>query len=240
MKADPTSAPRPRRRTLLGIAAVAAAAPALAACSSRDPASARATPVDALSAASGSGGPHTIMVIRHAEKPTGSGSPDGVTPEGKKDSKSLTVQGWTRAGALIGLFAARDTTGGPVRPRPALPRPGSVYAADPDGESKRPAQTVTPLAAVLGGTPDTGYAKGQEAELAAALLAASGVVLVAWEHESIPAVIAHLGPVTPAPPASWPDDRFDVVWILTRHGDGWTFSQAPQLLLAGDLATTIA
>ena len=239
MKADPTSTSGPRRRTLLGIAAATAAAPALAACSSRD-APAHDGPATSLTAATGASGPHTLMLIRHAEKPTGSGAPYGVTPDGKKDSKSLIVQGWTRAGALIGLFADRSGTGAPVQARTALPRPTSVYAANPDGESKRPAQTVTPLAAVLGGAPDTSYAKGQEAQLATALLAATGTVLVAWEHESIPAIISRLGPVTPAPPASWPDDRFDVVWILTRHGDGWTFSQAPQLLLDGDLSTTIA
>ncbi|MFI9273345.1 hypothetical protein ACIGXM_21880 [Kitasatospora sp. NPDC052896] len=234
---------RPRRRAMLAMVAAAAAVPALSSCSDHAKAKTAAAteqPVGALAAASSSAGPQVLMMIRHAEKPTGSGSPYGVTSDGDKDDKSLTVQGWTRAGALAGLFAPRTATGAPATPRPGLTRPTSVYAADPSGASKRPWETVTPVAAVLGGTPDTQFAKGQEAQLASALLAASGDVLVAWEHESIPAIVAHLGSVTPTPPATWPDARFDVVWVFTRQGDGWNFSQVPQMLLAGDLPTPIS
>ena len=55
-----------------------------------------------------------IMVIRHAEKPLHpAGSPYGVTPHGEEDPHSLTVTGWTRAGALAQLFA-------PAHGRPPL------------------------------------------------------------------------------------------------------------------------
>ena len=42
-------------------------------------------------------------------------------------------------------------------------------------------------------------------------------------------------------PRHWPDDRFDVVWVLDQAGDGapWTFAQVPQRLLAGDRARAI-
>jgi hypothetical protein len=35
-------------------------------------------------------------------------------------------------------------------------------------------------------------------------------------------------------PQYWPLDRFDLVWVFDRRGDTWTFTQVPQLLLAGD------
>ncbi|MGF1428225.1 hypothetical protein [Kitasatospora sp. LaBMicrA B282] len=243
---DRTDGLQPRRRILLSAAAVLAAAPAVSGCSSghhkgKAAAAGAATPAAGPALAGAAGGePKVLMLIRHAEKPTGSGAPYGLTPDGEQDAKSLTVQGWTRAGALVGLFAPRTAAGAPAAAPPGLTRPTAVYAADPTGASKRPYQTVTPVAAALGGTPDTRFAKGQEAELAAALQTLSGAVLVAWEHESIPAIVAKLGPVTPAPPTGWPDARFDVVWVFTRSGDGWAFSQVPQELLSGDLPTPIA
>ncbi|GAB2719254.1 hypothetical protein [Kitasatospora kifunensis] len=234
----------PARRALLGAFAAAVAVPALGGCGTatkkkdakhQSAAAAKAVAAADTAPAAAPAAGSVIMIIRHAEKPTGSGAPYGVTDQGVKDSESLTIRGWTRAGALVSLFAPR-TAGGAAAPVPAgLTRPTKVYAADPNkGGSKRPAETASAVAAALGLTLDEQYAKGQEAELATALLATAGPQLVAWEHESIAAIIAKLGSITPTPPASWPDARFDVVWVLTANGGGWNFSQVPQLLLAGD------
>jgi hypothetical protein len=177
-----------------------------------------------------------IMIIRHAEKPGRSGSPKGVSPEGEFDKHSLTVNGWLRAGALVGLFA-------PVRGEPpsGLYRPDTVYGpAHREGHSKRSAQTVTPLAARLGLDVVQRYAVGDEAALANELRARPGATLVSWKHESLHRIIEHLGEVSPAPPEHWPSDRFDVVWTFTRHGNGWRFAQVPQFLLPGDLPYPIA
>src|SRR5215203_3651150 len=66
-----------------------------------------------------------IMVIRHAEKPLHpAASPYGVTPHGEEDPHSLTVTGWTRAGALAQLFAPAHG-----RPPVGLRRPDSIYAS---------------------------------------------------------------------------------------------------------------
>ena len=176
-----------------------------------------------------------IMIIRHAEKPTGDGPPLGLTEDGHQDPESLTVRGWQRAGALVELFAPV-----PDRVRPGLYRPAAVYASDPATKSKRPLQTVTPTADRLGLTIDPSYAKGHEAALAAELDTRHGVTLVAWEHETILDIASLLPGVTPEPPSTWPGDRFDLVWVLTRRGAGWRFTQVPQQLLAGDSDVPIA
>jgi hypothetical protein len=60
-----------------------------------------------------------IILIRHAEKPLHtSGSPHGVNQQGQLDPHSLTVTGWIRAGALVGLFAPSHG-----QPRAELRRP---------------------------------------------------------------------------------------------------------------------
>ena len=87
---------------------------------------------------------------------------------------------------------------------------------------------------------DTRFAKGQAADLAAALIGLGGPILVAWRRQEIGAIIGGLGTVDPTPPASWPSDRFDVVYVLTHNGSGWAFSQVPQMLLAGDSPMPIA
>ncbi|MVU82545.1 hypothetical protein GPX89_35610 [Nocardia sp. ET3-3] len=181
------------------------------------------------------------MIIRHAEKPTGSGKPYGLTEDGEQDVESLTVRGWTRAGALVELFDPRNPDGSPAALRPGLLRPATIFASDPGAHgSKRPEQTVTPLAAALNVKIDQRFPKGQEAQLVSALAGAAGPVLISWQHENIVAILAQLNGIAPAPPKSWPDERFDIVYVFTRNGTGWTFTQIPQLLLAGDSPTPLA
>lgn len=172
----------------------------------------------------------SIMIIRHAEKPATSGPPHGVDADGNADGHSLTVRGWTRAGALLQLFASNAGTG-----RGGLGRPDAVYAAGGSGgEGQRPRETVTPLAARLGLTVDTTYAKGGESALAKECAARPGPTLICWEHGEIPAILAAFDHVDPAPPSKWPGSRFDLVWVLTPRSRGWSFTQVPQLLLDGD------
>jgi broad specificity phosphatase PhoE len=179
--------------------------------------------------------PSTIMIVRHAEKPTKENEQHGIRPDGEHDRHSLTVRGWTRAGALVGLFAPQHG-----EPGAGLLRPDAIYASGHAGDgSRRPVQTVTPLAERLGQDIHSGCGAGQESEVAAELAAHRGAVLVAWQHEAIPKLVGELGAVAPAVPRQWPDDRFDVVWTLTRDGSGWEFGQVPQLLLAGDLPDPI-
>jgi hypothetical protein len=178
---------------------------------------------------------HVVMIIRHAEKPHPSGNERGIKPDGEVDRYSLTVNGWLRAGALVGLFA-------PARGEPpvGLHRPNTVYGpAWEDGHSKRSVETVMPLAARLGLDVITRYAAGEEEQLARELTTRPGATVVAWKHESIHKIVEHLGDVVPGPPTHWPADRYDVVWTFTRDDNCWRFAQVPQMLLPGDLPYAI-
>lgn len=178
-----------------------------------------------------------IMLIRHAEKPTD--HTKGVSPDGGVDADDLSVLGWQRAGALIGLFDPPAGKGC----RTGLAVPHHLFAAGvgKHSSSLRPEHTLAPLSAKLVIETDTQYLKGDERKAASAAVEVGGVVLIAWEHNNIPALAEAIFPGGPFP-AVWPDPRFDVVWVFDRTdtGPGWVFSQVPQLLLAGDRSSVIA
>jgi hypothetical protein len=175
--------------------------------------------------------PSKIMFIRHAEKqpddPPGP-PPYGIKPNGKKKRHSLTVRGWQRSGALVPFFCA---------PKPPVETPGVIYSSaisddNDETKSRRPQETVTPLAQRLGTEINASYTIGQEAQLATEIQSRSGVVLVAWEHKHIPLLAAAL---STSAPGTWPEDRFDLVWVLTAQRDAYSFAAVNQSLLAGDV-----
>jgi hypothetical protein len=176
----------------------------------------------------------TVLVIRHGEKP-GEGWPGpGLTAEGAADRKSLAVRGWQRAGSWAVLFGAG--LGGRDYPSPA-----AIYALNPDSgeDSRRPFETIVPLAARLALKPVSRYALGQEAALVDELLRHSGVVLICWEHYKIAsAILPGLagGQHLPGLPSRWDDARYDVVLRFDRRAPGapWTFRQLFPRLLSGD------
>ena len=192
------------------------------------------------------------MIIRHAEKPPDKGPPFGVGADGAQDPESLTAKGWQRAGGLAALFAPS----GGVLASPQLATPTIIYASparseaahgtkDTGSKSKRPHQTVVPLASKLNISIDLSFQKGQEQELAADVLTRTGVVLISWQHEHIDAIARPLVAAAPPDvqiPTDWPDNRFDVVWVFTPPNGvrpKWGFAQVPQLLLHGDLPSGI-
>jgi hypothetical protein len=183
--------------------------------------------------------PDVVMVIRHAEKPPSAGQPFGVTDAGVVDAESLTPRGWQRAGALVGFFAGESGPGSS-----GLPPPTHLFASrvGPHSSSRRPLETLQPLAERLRLIVDTTVLKADLTHLAAAILATDGVVLVSWEHNLIPSLAATLTGQPNVTPAVWPDDRFDVVWVLERSAGDRTFRfrQVTQSLLAGDVSAPIA
>src|SRR4051794_11953826 len=87
-----------------------------------------------------------IMIIRHAEKPSGDGRVQGVDFTGRTNPEELSVRGWQRAGGLVGFFAGRD-------PAP-VEMPQFLFAPRPTEQepSVRALHTLVPLADWLGRT----------------------------------------------------------------------------------------
>jgi hypothetical protein len=181
------------------------------------------------------------MLLRHAEKPLGDGPPHGVTIDGTLDPESLTPRGWQRAGAMVGLFVP----GGPGDPgstAPRLPTPTHLFASQiGGGSSQRPRETLLPLGERLGREVDSHFRKEDVGQLVGAVRAIDGVVLIAWEHHLIPSIANLLAGDASRVPQIWPDDRFDLVWVFggASPAGGREFREVPQMLLAGDLPTTI-
>jgi hypothetical protein len=168
-----------------------------------------------------------IMLIRHAEKPNGDGGP-GLMPNGVENPRALTLIGWKRANALVGLF---DPANG-VSPKPPLAKPMSLFASGSD--SLRPKQTIAPLATALNLAIRT-FLKGQEPELVAAVKASEDPVLISWQHEALPTIAGLIRGGADGVPPSWPGHVYDLVWVLDLQPSGaWSFTQVPELIMPGD------
>jgi len=200
--------------------------------------------------------PEIIYIIRHGEKPAdppvpagqpapAPTAPFGIDFQGNEDPHSLLPQGWQRSGALAVLF---DPALGPLQA--GLQTPAALLSPDYGSADKTTAhrthQTIQGLADRLGLAIVSDFPEGSEAELAASVVSShSGVVLICWEHEHIPAIATSLptvpGTVIPQP---WPGDRFDVIWVFSlvpgAASAQYTFSQIPQQLLSGDTDTIIS
>jgi hypothetical protein len=173
-----------------------------------------------------------IMLMRHAEKPSDNGEP-GLMPNGVENPRALTLTGWKRANALVGLFNPADG----ALPRPPLAKPASLFASG--SESLRPKQTIAPLAAALNLSIRT-FLKGQEPELVAAVKAADDPVLISWRHEAIPEIAALIQGSADGVPQRWPGHVYGLVWVFDLQASGaWTFTQVPELVMPGDTEAPI-
>lgn len=175
-------------------------------------------------------GPKTVMMIRHGEKPGKDGArPLGVEHDGVADGDSLSPRGWQRAGALVRFFNPGMRPVADTR----LAVPQALFAMAPKDTSKRPHQTLRPLAEDMGLPIDTHVARDDIASLVEAINLCAGPALVCWEHHRIPHIAALLTDGANLTP-DWAEDRFDMVWLFEHRDDAWRFEQVPQLLLAGD------
>ena len=116
---------------------------------------------------------------------------------GEKDGgDDLDARGYTRAYCLASRFA------GATR----------LYAYT-DKDTRRPVETLTPLAGRLGLAVDTSVHRDDVDALAASIAAlpSDAVVVVAWEHSVLSDIAAALG-VRNAP--DYPSDEFDWQWTV--------------------------
>lgn len=175
------------------------------------------------------------MLVRHGEKPADDGAPRGVNVDGKHDPHALSVRGWTRAGALAALFAHAPSTA-----HPGIVRPGRVMAtqASDEAKSRREVDTARPTSDRLGVALEDGHAHGDERQVAEEVLAKPDSTLIVWHHGTLARLVGEFPVVNAGDvPSHWPEDRFDLIWVLTREpGDrlAYRFTAVPQELLVDD------
>lgn len=178
-----------------------------------------------------------ILLIRHAEKPAKDSPPYGVTRKGERSKDSLEVRGWQRAGALTHLFAPAN---GHFQ-HSSLARPQFLFASKPVKRrgSRRPVETITPLAEKLKIKINSTYKRSEFEQMLDDVFSRQGVVLICWQREYIPQIASRILNKKSVP--DWPEDRFDMVWVfdLQKSSGKYKFKQAPQRLLLGDAVTHI-
>jgi hypothetical protein len=179
-----------------------------------------------------------IMLLRHAEKPDKDSAPYGVTRQGERSKESLQVRGWERAGALITLFASPNG-----QFNSSLARPQFLYASKPLKRkgSRRPIETITPLAEKLNIEINSDFSRSDFESMLEEVFSCRGVVMICWQREYIPEIARKILDDRKIAPVDWPEDRFDLIWVfdLDRSSGRYKFKQVPQKLLMGDSGTLI-
>ena len=165
--------------------------------------------------------PARVILLRHAEKPPG------------ESNVHLSERGESRARALVALLEARSVLG-TNGPAAALFAPKITR----QGHSRRPYETLEPLAEHLKLSIQTAYSPSDYAALAKHVLSDPGLdgktVIVCWIHDYLPALAKALG-VKPEP-ARWKGSIYDRVWVITYQDHHAVLADLPQRLLPGDSA----
>lgn len=162
--------------------------------------------------------PKTILLIRHAEKPT------------DDFDMHLSREGAKRAEALPSLFDNDRSDPFPV--------PDFLFAAAESKHSNRSAETIAPLARALKQTVNVEFSNDQYGKLARELFAnpkyAGKTVLICWHHGTLPELAARLSATDV--PDKWKDPVFDRVWMVTfdEMNRGKPLMKRPQALMPGD------
>ncbi|KAF4334820.1 phosphoglycerate mutase family [Fusarium beomiforme] len=145
----------------------------------------------------------TIYMIRHGEKPA---KVHGEEPHG------LSAQGKERANDLPNVFGKDSPY-----------NIGYIMAEHPHHKGRRrPVDTVRPLADALGLKIHDKVGKDDYADAAKKALSFEGPgnVLLCWEHHSLSGIAAAIGVQGYAAATGWPnpveypDDRFDLIWVV--------------------------
>jgi hypothetical protein len=115
--------------------------------------------------------------------------------------------------------------------------PHYIFATQPSKDSKRPKETVMPLATALNVPLNDGFADNEASiqKMTNAILNdfPGEIILVCWHHGEIPDIAKALGI---AKPPKWDGKVFDRVWQITFPKGKASLTNSPQMLLYGDSA----
>jgi hypothetical protein len=136
-----------------------------------------------------------IVLIRHGEKLDG--------------DNNLSCQGFNRSVMLPAILYSKF---GP---------PAKIYIPAIESKAKttqlRMLQTITPLAVKYHVAINSRYNEEDYPNVANALLNEKGLIVVAWDHKSIPFIVHQL--VQNAALFKWPEDDFNTICVITfKHG----------------------
>src|SRR6185369_2765670 len=143
------------------------------------------------------------MLIRHAEKPAKDSAPFGITADGERNKESLEVRGWQRAGALATLLAPADGH----FPNASLAKPQFLFASKPLRRkgSKRPIETLMPLAQKLAIRINSSFQRSDFQSMIDEVVSCKGVVLICWQREYIPQIASVILGNKKIAPSNWPE-----------------------------------
>lgn len=163
--------------------------------------------------------PAEVILIRHGEKSS------------DEKNMSLNEKGQQRAKALAHLFEGR-----PELKKSGLPVALFASAYILGKGTKRPLETITPLAETLQLKVDSSYAREDYEKLAQFILKNPSfdkkTVMISWVHTFIPGLAKALGS---SPAEKWEDAVFDRIWLFHYSPSGAVTSEdVGQRLLPGD------
>ena len=142
--------------------------------------------------------PQQVILLRHGEKPA--------------HGDTLSPKGFARAVELVQFFTEENL---PFQ----LQTPTAVFAqrSSKNHSSTRPVQTVALLANTWQIPLYTQYSRGDYKSMVEKVANnfSSGMVLVCWDHEHLPAIASDFG-VKNAP--SWPGSVYNWVWVIDFSG----------------------
>ncbi|MEQ1613617.1 MAG: phosphoglycerate mutase family protein [Hyphomicrobiaceae bacterium] len=145
-------------------------------------------------------GPARLIVLRHAEK------------TGDKRDRNLSPAGHERAARLVPYVL--ETFG----------RPDFLIAAKSSGRSRRPVETIEPLATALGLEIKSKFDDDEVDDLVEALggkQAYRGTFgVVSWRHSDIPRLVAALGAPDGILPDGWNEGDYTTVVEITYLSSG--------------------
>lgn len=145
-------------------------------------------------------GPARIIVLRHAEK------------SGDRRDPHLSLPGRQRAEQLVEHLPA------------TFGRPDFLIAARTSIRSRRPVETLEPLAAALAFEVRAKFPDADTAALLATLRDKKRyrgkLVVISWRHSTLPRLIEALGAAPDTFPQPWDESDYATVIELTYPGDG--------------------